>query len=30
VIKTLVKTVAVPDLPPHVLGMLYNRLCDAC
>jgi len=30
VIESLVKAVAVPDLPLHVLGTLYNRLCEAC
>jgi len=30
VIESLLKAVAVPDLPLHVLGTLYNRLCIAC
>jgi plasmid maintenance system antidote protein VapI len=30
VIERVVKAVAVPDLPLHVLGTLYNRLCEAC
>ena len=30
VIEGLLKAVAVPDLPLHVLGTLYNRLCEAC
>jgi ATP/maltotriose-dependent transcriptional regulator MalT len=30
VIESLLKAVAVPDLPLHVLGTLYNRLCEAC
>lgn len=30
VIESIVKAVAVPDLPLHVLGTLYNRLCIAC
>jgi tetratricopeptide (TPR) repeat protein len=30
VIESLLKAVALPDLPLHVLGTLYNRLCEAC
>jgi tetratricopeptide (TPR) repeat protein len=30
VIESLLKAVAVPDLPLHVLGTIYNRLCQAC
>jgi tetratricopeptide (TPR) repeat protein len=30
VIESLLKAVAVADLPLHVLGTLYNRLCIAC
>ena len=30
VIESLLKAVAVPGLPLHVLGTLYNRLCIAC
>jgi len=30
VIESVVKAVAVPDLPLHVLGTLYNQLCVAC
>ena len=29
VVETLVKAVAVPDLPVHVLGELYHQLCVA-
>jgi tetratricopeptide (TPR) repeat protein len=30
VIESLLKAVAVPDLPLHVLGTIYHRLCVAC
>jgi tetratricopeptide (TPR) repeat protein len=30
VIESLLKAVAVPDLPLHVLGTIYNRLAIAC
>ena len=30
VIETLIKAIAVPQLPAHVLATLYNQLCVAC